>query len=49
MGSFFQGRRCFLRFWRDGRYQEGSKRVFGGSDGSENLKSLLGYDPKDLL
>ena len=49
MGSFFQGRRCLLRFWRDGRYQEGSKRVSGGSDGSENLKSLLGYDPKDLL
>ena len=41
--------RCLLRFWRDGRYQEGSKRVSGGSDGSENLKSLLGYDPKDLL
>ena len=44
MGSFFQGRRCLLRFWRDGRYQEGSKRVSGGSDGSENLESLLEYD-----
>ena len=43
MGSFFQGRRCLLRFWRDGRYQEDSKRVSGGSDGSENLKSLLEY------
>ena len=43
MGSFFQGRRCLLRFWRDGRYQEDSKRVSGGSDGSENLKNVLEY------
>ena len=29
--------------------REGTKRVFGGSDRSENLKSLLEYDLKDLL
>ena len=49
MGSFFQGPRCLLRFWRAGRFQEGTKRVSGGSDRSENLKSLLEYDLKDLL
>ena len=49
VGSFFQGPRCLFRFWRARRFQEGTKRVSRGSDGSENLKSLLGYDPKDLL
>ena len=48
MGSFFQGPRCLLRFWRAGKFWEGTKRVSGGSDGSENLKSLH-YDLKDLL
>ena len=44
LGSFFQGPRCLLRFWRAGRFREGTKRVSGGSDGSENLlKSLLEY------
>ena len=44
MGSFFQGPRCLLRFWRAEKFQEGTKRVSGGSDGSENLESLLEYD-----
>ena len=44
MESFFQGPRCLLRFWRAGKFWEGTKRVSGGSDGSENLESLLEYD-----
>ena len=43
LGSFFQGPICLLRFWRAGRFREGTKRVSGGSDGSENLNSLLEY------
>ena len=42
-GSFFSGPRCLVRFWKAGRFWEGTKRVSGGSDGSENLKSLLEY------
>ena len=49
MGSFFQGPRCLLRFWRAVRFQEGTKRVSGGSDRSEKFKCLLEYDLKDLL
>ena len=43
MGSFSQGPRCLLSFWRAERIREGSKRVSEGSDGSEKLKSLLEY------
>ena len=43
LGSFFQGPICLLRFWRAGRFREGTKRVSGGSDGSENVESLLQY------
>ena len=28
----------------EGKFQEGTKRVSGGSDGSENLESLQEYD-----
>ena len=32
VGGFFQGPICLLRFWRAGRFWEGTKRVSGGSD-----------------
>ena len=43
-GEFLSSPRCLLRFWRAEKFQEGTKRVSGGSDGSENLESLLEYE-----
>ena len=37
------GPRCLLRFCRAGRFWEGTKRVSGGSNGSDNIKSRLEY------
>ena len=48
MGSFFQGPRYPLRCWRAGRFQEGTKRVSGGSDVKES-PGVSHYDLKDLL
>ena len=42
MGYFFLGPRFLLRFCRAGRFWEGTIRVSGGCDVSENLKESPG-------